>query len=282
MTDHAQLLTQHQPTILTRWLETIERSSSRIGKTTTQEERKRLAAQILTQLESAVRHAGTENIEQAAFIDLRQTLSDTSADFAERGLTPSETAMFVFSLKGALFDVYQQQAGAAGGNGALWEISSLIDQLGLYSFETFASARERIIKSQAQAISELATPVIQVWEGVVALPLVGSIDSARAKEIMENLLEAVVAYQADIVIIDITGVPVVDTQVANRLMRTVEAVRLLGTRSIITGINPVIAQTLVQLGVDLSQLTTKSSLRSGLQQAFRDLKLKVVAQEGRR
>ena len=278
MTDHAQLLTQHQTTILTRWLEAIERSTGRIGKTTTQEERKRLATQLLTRLESAVRQGGTDNIEHAAFSELRQTLADTSADFAERGLTPSETATFVFSLKGALFEVYQQQAA----NGALWEISALIDQLGLYSFETFATARERIIKSQAQAISELATPVIQVWEGVVALPLVGSIDSARAKEIMENLLEAVVAYQADIVIIDITGVPVVDTQVANRLMRTVEAVRLLGTRSIITGINPVIAQTLVQLGVDLSQLTTKSSLRSGLQQAFRDLRLKVVAQEGKR
>ncbi|MFP5501609.1 MAG: STAS domain-containing protein, partial [Candidatus Sericytochromatia bacterium] len=255
-------------------------SASRIGKTTTQEERRRLATMILTQLEAAVRQAGTANIEHAAFSDLRQTLADTSADFAERGLTPSETATFIFSLKGALFEVYQQQSGSAGS--ALWEISQLIDQLGLYSFESFATARERIIKSQAQAISELATPVIQVWEGVVALPLVGSIDSARAKEIMENLLEAVVAYQADIVIIDITGVPVVDTQVANRLMRTVEAVRLLGTRSIITGINPVIAQTLVQLGVDLSQLTTKSSLRSGLQQAFRDLKLKVVAQEGKR
>ena len=280
MTDHAQLLTQHQSTILSQWLEAIERSTSRIGKTTTQEERRRLAGQLLTQLEAAVRHAGTENIEQAAFSDLRQTLADTSADFAERGLTPSETATFIFSLKGALFAVYQQQGGGVGS--ALWEISQLIDQLGLYSFESFASARERIIKSQAQAISELATPVIQVWEGIVALPLVGSIDSARAKEIMENLLEAVVTYEADIVIIDITGVPVVDTQVANRLMRTVEAVRLLGTRSIITGINPVIAQTLVQLGVDLSQLTTKSSLRSGLQQAFRDLKLKVVAQEGKR
>lgn len=281
MTDHAQILTQHQQAILSRWLQAVEASASRLVKTTTQEERRRLSTQILTQLEAAVRQAGTADIEQAAFGDLRKSLADTSADFAERGLTPSETATYIFSLKEALFEVYQRNLEADRCAGALWEISQLVDQLGLFSFETFTGARERIIKSQAQAISELATPVIQVWEGVVALPLVGSIDSARAKEIMENLLEAVVAYQADIVIIDITGVPVVDTQVANRLMRTVEAVRLLGTRSIITGINPVIAQTLVQLGVDLSQLTTKSSLRAGLQQAFRDLRLKVVAQEKR-
>ncbi|MEW6613382.1 MAG: STAS domain-containing protein, partial [Pseudomonadota bacterium] len=202
-------------------------------------------------------------------------LAGLSAGFAERGFSPSETATYVFSLKEAIFELYQRELKGEELVARIWEISTAIDQLGLHTFEAFSLNRERIIKSQAQALSELSTPVIQVWEGIIALPLVGSIDSMRAKEIMEKLLDAVIAYEADIVIIDITGVPVVDTQVANRLMRTVESVRLLGTRSIITGINPVIAQTLVQLGVDLSQLTTKASLRAGLQQAFRDLQLTV-------
>jgi rsbT co-antagonist protein RsbR len=247
----------------------------------TRDERDKLTARVVSELSKALETSS--DADSGAFQALRTFLSDTSVNFAERGLTPSETATFIFSLKEVYFDRLSTELTGEELTEQIWGISRLIDQLGLFTFESFSLARERLIKSQARAIADLSTPVIQVWEGIVALPLVGTVDSMRAKEIMEKLLDAVVQHEADIAIIDITGVPVVDTQVANRLMRTVESVRLLGTKSIITGINPIIAQTLVQLGVDLSQLTTKATLRAGLQQAFRDLKLRVVpAAEARR
>lgn len=195
--------------------------------------------------------------------------------FAERRLTPSETASYIFSLKNVIFENYKEDLRGDELATKISQAGDLIDQMGLVTFEAYTSARERLIKSQAQSIGELATPVVRVWDGIIALVIVGSIDSGRAKDIMENLLEAVVNYAADVVIIDITGVSVVDTQVANRLMRTVESVRLLGAKSIITGINPVIAQTLVQLGVDLRELATKATLQAGLKQAFRDLGITV-------
>jgi rsbT co-antagonist protein RsbR len=264
-------LTANDPTtLLPRWLEQLEHHASRVMTLLTAAERERICRQILQELQASL------DGDEAATQRLKQTLADLSANFAERGLSPSETATFIFSLKEVYFELFRQRYQGNELAEHTWRISSLVDQLGLHTFEAFSLTRDRLVKSQAQAIADLSTPVIQVWEGIIALPLVGSIDSMRAKEVMEKLLEAVVKYEADIVIIDITGVPVVDTQVANRLMRTVEAVRLLGTRSVITGINPIIAQTLVQLGVDLSQLSTKATLRAGLQQAFRELKLRVV------
>lgn len=282
MSHHATLLKQHQEAILADWTGKLEARGSRLNQVTTREERMKLSRELLDGIVEAARNGELTDVEGAHYERVRKQLNTVSIDFAERGLTPSETAGYVFSLKESIFNVYQGTVPQADLARAIWEINQGLDQLGLFTFETFSMARERIIKSQAQALTELSTPVIQVWEGIIALPLVGSIDSIRAKEIMEKLLEAVVAQEADVVIIDITGVPVVDTQVANRLMRTVEAVRLLGTNSIITGINPVIAQTLVQLGVDLSQLSTKSSLRAGLQQAFKDMRIKVSRAEGKR
>lgn len=276
------MLKAHESDILSRWMARLDESGTRITAMLTRDERLSCAREILDELIGALDAGTALDLHAATFKTLRDSLSDLSANFAERGLTPAETATFVFSLKEVIFALYREQYSGSDIAEKTWQINQLIDQLGLFTFESFSQARERIIKSQSQALADLSTPVIQLWDGILALPLVGTIDSNRAKEIMEKLLDAVIANQADIVVIDITGVPVVDTQVANRLMRTVEAVRLLGTRSIITGINPVIAQTLVQLGVDLSQLTTKASLRAGLQQAFRELKLKVVSVEARR
>jgi rsbT co-antagonist protein RsbR len=282
MNQHATLLQTHQDALLEQWLGKQASTGSRLTTVTTAEERNRLSRRLLDALLKTMETEDTADIEAPSFKPVRDVLSEVSVDFAERGLTPSETATYIFSLKEVFFDLYRRVLKEGDLVEMLWRINQIVDGLGLFTFETFGLARERIIKSQAQALTELSTPVIQVWEGIVALPLVGTVDSARAKEIMENLLDAVVSKGADVVIIDITGVPVVDTQVANRLMRTVEAVRLLGTSSIITGINPVIAQTLVQLGVDLSQLSTKATLQAGLRQAFRDLKLKVVKAEAAR
>lgn len=267
----------NQTEILQRWLALLGTSSTRVTQLLSEGELQALTKGLLADLLTALERSPGADIQAAGYGPLRARLEEVSADFAERGLTPSETATFIFSLKQVLFEAYQRDMSGQPLVDAIRSTGDALDQLGLFTFETFSNARERIVRSQAQALTELSTPVIQVWEGIIALPLVGAIDSVRAKEIMEKLLDSVVQYSADIVILDITGVAVVDTQVANRLMRSVEAVRLLGTRSIITGINPVIAQTLVQLGVDLSQLNTKASLRAGLQQAFRDLRLKVVS-----
>jgi rsbT co-antagonist protein RsbR len=275
------MLQEHQTKLLDAWQAKLKDAGGRFSQLVTEDERRRYATGLMDALVAAEAAGSLDDVQGPGFEKARQILGDVSANFAERGLTPSETATFVFALREAVFDYFPTvYTGEDALRNAL-AASRMIDGLGLYTFESFTVTRERLIKSQAQALADLSTPVIQIWDGIIALPLVGAIDSARAKDIMERLLEAVVAHEADIVIIDITGVPVVDTQVANRLMRTVEAVRLLGTRSIITGINPIIAQTLVQLGVDLSQLTTKASLRAGLQQAFRELKLRVRPAEAR-
>lgn len=277
MQDHHGVIKQSEANVLERWLARLRETDSRLLQLLSREELDRLSRTVLNQLIDALENSSGTDIHNPAFAPLRGSLERVSADFAERGFSPSETASYIFSLKEALFDLYRRTYNGEELAERTWQTTQMIDALGLYTVEVFGLARERIIKSQAQALTELSTPVIQVWEGVVALPLVGTVDSARAKEIMEKLLEAVVAHEADIAIIDITGVPVVDTQVANRLMRTVEAVRLLGTKSVITGINPIIAQTLVQLGVDLSQLNTKASLRAGLEHAFRELGVAVAS-----
>jgi rsbT co-antagonist protein RsbR len=263
--------------ILAEWMGTLDSVGARVKGLLSPSEQQRHSRGILRPLLRALDTDPVNDFAHSDFDELRQLLVELSAIFAERGLTPSETANYIFSLKEVLFEGYKLKSSGTDLANKIRVSGKLVDQLGLFTFEAYTSARERIIKSQAQAIGELATPVVRVWDGIIALPLVGSIDSVRAKDIMETLLDAVVAYAAEVVIIDITGVSVVDTQVANRLMRTVEAVRLLGTKSIITGINPVIAQTLVQLGIELEHLTTKSSLQAGLQQAFRELGIKVSA-----
>jgi len=157
--------------------------------------------------------------------------------------------------------------------------SMLMDKLGLITVETYVKAREDVIREQQKSLLEISTPVIQVWEEILVLPLIGTIDSARAKQIMENLLESIVATKSSIVIMDITGVPAVDTEVANRLLRTMQAAKLMGAECVLTGISPQISQTLVHIGVDLSGVTTRASLRDGLALAFRKLKLKVTKME---
>lgn len=271
MFDHAAQIAPHLDAIRQDWRAALTKGASRAAGLLTPSELEGLTRAFLQDLVAALPQG--LDPELPAYDPLKRQLSALSANFAERGLTPSETAMFVFSLKEALAERYTQEAPAE----ALWPLTQLLDRLGLYTFESYMLVRERVIRSQAESLADLSTPVIKVWDGIVALPLVGAIDSARAKEIMEKLLEAVSAQAAEVAIIDITGVPVVDTQVANRIMRTVEAVRLLGTQAIVTGINPIIAQTLVQLGVDLGQLTTKATLHAGLKQALRARRLRVVA-----
>ncbi len=178
------------------------------------------------------------------------------------GFSPSETASFIFSLKKPLFASLRRDLGAdpQALADATWSTSELLDKLGLYTTEVYQSAREEIINRQQQEMMELSTPVVKLWEGILALPMIGTLDSARTQLVMENLLQRILETGAAIAIIDITGVPTVDTLTAQHLLKAVTAARLMGADCIISGIRPQIAQTIVHLGVDLGDVTTKASL----------------------
>jgi rsbT co-antagonist protein RsbR len=218
---------------------------------------------FLTALAAAVAEddAGVD-INGAAWGDVRELLNDLSRTRAMRGFTPTETATFVFSLKQPLFSRVQEALAdrPAELGPALWATTLLLDRLGLFTTEAYARTREDVIRRQQDELIELSTPVVKLWEGVVALPLIGTLDSARTQVVMESLLERIVETDSTIAIIDITGVPTVDTLVAQHLLRTVAAARLMGADCIISGIRPQIAQTIVHLGLDLSEVTTKASL----------------------
>jgi rsbT co-antagonist protein RsbR len=192
----------------------------------------------------------------------QEFLGELSKTRAQQGFSPSETAMFVFSLKQPLFDMLQRQKQHDGRTLAkdLWDLTVLLDKLGLYTMEVYQNSRDSIIRRQQQELMELSTPVVQLWDEVLALPLIGTLDSSRTQVVMESLLQRIVETGARIAIIDITGVPTVDTLVAQHLMKTVSAARLMGADCIISGIRPQIAQTIVHLGVNLHDIVTKSTL----------------------
>lgn len=189
-------------------------------------------------------------------------LGELSRTRAQQGFSPSETATFVFSLKQPLFNMLQRQTQHDGKALAqdLWSMTVLLDKLGLYTMEVYQNSRDSIIRRQQEELMELSTPVVQLWDQVLALPLIGTLDSSRTQVVMESLLNRIVETGARIAIIDITGVPTVDTLVAQHLMKTVSAARLMGADCIISGIRPQIAQTIVHLGVNLHDIVTKSTL----------------------
>jgi rsbT co-antagonist protein RsbR len=206
--------------------------------------------------------AGTADIHAAAWQPVREFLGGVSLMRTRQGFSPSETATFVFSLKQPIFNLLRQEIGHDADALAeeLWAVTLLFDALGLYTTEIAQKGREEVILRQQQEMLELSTPVVTLWEGVLALPLIGTLDSARTQVVMESLLGKIVETGASIAIIDITGVPTVDTLVAQHLLKTVAAARLMGADCIISGIRPQIAQTIVHLGVELSNVTTKATL----------------------
>ena len=233
------------------------------GRRTTAAEEKQLetdSREFLSSLRRAVDRDG-DDISKSEWDGARDFLADLSAARARAGSTPVETAMFIFSLKEPLFNRIRQAAadGQAVAD-ALWKITVLLDRLGLFTMEAFQKTREEVIARQQQELLELSTPVVRLWDNVLALPLIGTLDSARTQVVMQNLLEAIVETRSDIAVIDITGVPTVDTLVAQHLLKTVAAARLMGADCIISGIRPQIAQTIIHLGVNLEDVTTKATL----------------------
>lgn len=252
------LIKQHEQDVLTGWTSDLLAKSFRSDENSSQ----RHSQQFLALLPAALAAGGFEDITSRHWDEVRDLLGDISGQRARQGSTPNETATFVFSLKQSLFSMLRRELVAEPGMlaDAMWAASVVLDQLGLYVVEVFQKSRDQVIVRQQHELMELSTPVVKLWQDVLALPLIGTLDSARSQVVMESLLEKIVETGAAIAIIDITGVPTVDTLVAQHLMKTIAAARLMGADCIISGIRPQIAQTIVHLGVNLEDVMTKATL----------------------
>jgi rsbT co-antagonist protein RsbR len=253
----AAYMRDHQDKVVGRWSELV--AASLRGRSSAAEVRR-----DLDDLYSLLVRVMSGEDEQATG-ELRAALAELSGSRARNGFSPTETALGVFALKDA---VYELVADTAELIPEYLAFSRMIDDLGLHTFETYAAAREQIISDQSDAMLELSTPVMKLWEGVIAVPLVGTLDSARTQLVMEKLLETLVATGADHAVLDITGVPTVDTEVAQHLLKTVSAARLLGTECIVSGIRPQVAQTMVSLGIEFGDIATKATLADALAHAL--------------
>jgi rsbT co-antagonist protein RsbR len=211
--------------------------------------------------------------DEHAVGELRAALVELSRSRAQNGFTPTETAIGVFSVKDAVYELVGDSADLVP---EFLAFSQMVDDLGLRTFEAYSAAREQIIADQSAAMMELSTPVVRLWDGIVAVPLVGTLDSARTQLVMEKLLETLVSTGAEQAVIDITGVSTVDTEVAQHLLKTVSAARLLGAHCTICGIRPQVAQTIVSLGIEFGDIATKATLADALALALRQAGLKVV------
>ena len=211
------------------------------------------------------------NLDDSAWEDLRAVLIDVTKERVNRGVTPTEMAAFVLALKSPLFKRLETMLSEEPKTliREVLMVTRLVDAFAIYTNEIFIAEREQIIERQREEMLELSTPVVELWDRVLTLPLIGTLDSARAQEVMENLLQTILERQAEVVIVDITGVGTVDTQVAQHLLRAAAAVRLMGAECIISGISPMIAQTMVQLGIDVGTVSTRSSIRTALADALK-------------
>lgn len=265
------VLTQNESEVLENWVAEQIRPENRGRAQIRENELRSQCAEFLRLLRHAASQGNLTNVQAPEWTPVREMLSALSRSRAQQGFTPSETAMFVFSLKQPLFNQLRQAAQNSTDDlfDAVWQATLLLDRLGLYTTEIFQKNREEIILRQQEEMLELSTPVVKLWDGILALPLIGTLDSARTQVVMESLLQAIVQTGSEIAIIDITGVPTVDTLVAQHLLKTVAAARLMGADCIISGIRPQIAQTIVHLGVDLSQVSTKATLAEAFMLALR-------------
>jgi rsbT co-antagonist protein RsbR len=263
------LITRHHQRLLTAWLASLKRDA-RVGDPRRAAETAELARRFLEELRRDGEIAQVENIQTAEWQPMRELLEDLSRDRAVQGHSASETAIFVLSLKEPLFALLREDVGADADRLANETLIAdrLIDRLSLYTVECYARIREEVITRQQQELLELSTPVVQLWEGILALPLIGTLDSARTQIVMESLLQRIVSSGAEIAIIDITGVPTVDTLVAQHLIKTISAARLMGADCILSGIRPQIAQTIVHLGLELN-VVSKATMADALALALR-------------
>jgi len=260
----ADLMRAHEEKLLDRWCELVLAGAK--GRAPADDVRRELA-----ELYGLVVRV-MAGADEPADGQLKAALAELSRSRARTGFTPSETATEVFSLKDAVYEVVADSAEMVA---EYLKFARLVDDLGLRTFETYVATREQVIAEQAEAMLELSTPVVRLWDGIIAVPLVGTLDSARTQLVMEKMLDALVATRSEHAVIDITGVPTVDTEVAQHLLKTVMAARLLGAQCTLCGIRPQIAHTIVSLGIEFGDITTKATLADALAHALHDAGLKV-------
>lgn len=261
MSQLAEIISRNQDQIRTQWIDGMSKSVQRsdlISKTELDEQ----CRAILVAIVEGVKQSGPVNVAGAGWDATREILQSISASRARQGFTPVEVATYVLSLKQPLFTAIRT---SLKGNqdemfDTLWAATELLDRLALITTEAYMATREELIVRQQEELLELSTPVVKLWDGILALPIIGTLDSSRTQMVMENLLQTVVATNSKYAIIDITGVPTVDTLVAQHLLKTITAARLMGAECIISGVRPQIAQTIVHLGINLEDVVTKAKL----------------------
>lgn len=266
-----QLLKEREESLLAAWMEAQLASPSLRLDLLSEEELREQSAEFLHALVKAMAGGDLADITAPEYDSVNAMLAGISRSRAVQGFTPSETATFIFSLKDSIPGFLQEAFGDRPQvlNRELVAISQMLDKLGLATFETFVQEREGLIQKQNSVLIEaLITPVLRIWEQILVLPLIGAIDTLRAQRLMEDMLEQIVATESTVVILDVTGVPMMDTSLVAHLIRAVQAAKMLGARVILTGISPLNAQTLVNLGGDTSQIVAKRTLWTGLAEAF--------------
>jgi rsbT co-antagonist protein RsbR len=269
-----ELLHRHRESLLEDW---VAEQKAALGRRLVKDhELEQQCGSFLQALQACTASGRVDDGGGPAFDGLREQLGSLSRARGQAGYSPTETATFVFSFKKPLFALISAQLPPAEQANEIWAAGALLDQLGLYIMEVYQRAREEVIARQQTEMLELSTPVVKLWEGVLALPMIGTLDSARTQVVMESLLQRIVETGSAVAILDITGVPTVDTLVAQHLLKTVEAARLMGAECIVSGIRPQIAQTIVQLGVDLGSVITKSTLADAFALALQRTGRKVV------
>lgn len=263
----ADIIQSDQELVLAEWL-TEAGLTGKGSEQIRQQEARRILGAFIAGLKA---DGDPARFDDASWSLLREALVDLSVSRAAQGASVGETNVFVLSLKKPIFERLQQRLTSKGEDAitTLWWLSTLIDKCAQFTVTTYQSTREEVIARQQQELLELSTPVIKLWEGVLAVPMIGTLDSSRTQLVMETLLQRIVDTGSGLAIIDITGVPTVDTLVAQHLLKTVTAIRLMGAECIISGIRPQIAQTIVHLGIDLQGIMTKSSLADALAVAFK-------------
>ncbi|HEX3660100.1 MAG TPA: STAS domain-containing protein [Acidobacteriaceae bacterium] len=280
MSDLADVISRNEEQIRADWIRDMRQSVQRtdlMSKTEFDEQ----SVALLNAVVAGARSGGTD-VMSAPWAPARELLETISASRARQGFSPTEVATFVLSLKQPLFAAIRRDLGKAQDKlfEAIWSATELLDRLALFTAEAYMGVREELISRQQQELLELSTPVVKLWDGILALPIIGTLDSARTQVVMENLLQTVVATNSKFAIIDITGVPTVDTLVAQHLLKTITAARLMGADCIISGVRPQIAQTIVHLGINLEDVTTRARLSDAFALALQLSGRTVVRQTG--
>jgi rsbT co-antagonist protein RsbR len=274
----AAILKKHEDELLSDWMKQLEAGGSGKDTRISQKDLHEQAREFLSLLQQAAQSGDLGDTSGPHWKEIGHFLEEMSRTRVMQGFTSDQTATFVFSLKKPIFSRLRSELAKEPEALAdeTWNASELLDKMGLLTVRAFQKAREEVINRQQQELLELSTPVVKLWDGVLAIPMIGTLDSARTQLVMESLLQKIVEDGASIAIIDITGVPTVDTLVAQHLLKTVTAIRLMGADCIISGVRPQIAQTIVHLGVDLRAVTTKANLADALSLALKRLNISFV------